>query len=254
VDFPAFPELNAFFRQPECTLSANTFPYNDDKATLTLHAALRQKQVYTSQGSGTFGVSQAYDAYIRFGCIAVELLDSTDTDLFDRLKQNIKDTLPAHLAVVDESWSTGHNVVVDGYNTDEYYHLNFGWGGSNNGWYLLPEGIPYELTVIEGVVVDIMKNVPTGISSNETSQTSVSLFPNPVSDIAYLNYNLEESCPVIFSIFNASGKIILSDHFINQMPGQYSISVSFEDQPSGLYFYSLCTGNGLSSGKIVKVE
>ena len=65
------------------------------------------------------------------------------------------DARPAHLAIVDPGWTMGHNVVVDGYNTDNYYHLNFGWGGSYNGWYLLPDEIPYGLTVIEGLIVDI---------------------------------------------------------------------------------------------------
>ena len=47
-------------------------------------------------------------------------------------------------------------MVVDGYNTDDYYHLNFGWGGDYNGWYLSPDELPYDLTVIEGIIVDIM--------------------------------------------------------------------------------------------------
>jgi len=71
-------------------------------------------QVYTSSGSGTFGVSQAYDAYQRFSCNTGCMLDTSDADLFPRLMQNMKDTLPAHLAIVDSAWSSGHNVVVDG--------------------------------------------------------------------------------------------------------------------------------------------
>jgi hypothetical protein len=254
VDFPCFPELNIYLDTLDAHYLANVPLTEDDKSAMTFACGVAARQVYTSQGSGTFGVSQAYDAYIRFGCSTVELLDSNDADLYDRLKQNIMDTLPAHLAVVDESWSTGHNVVVDGYNTDEYYHLNFGWGGSYNGWYLLPEGIPYELTVVEGVVVDIMKNTPIGIMTRETIREGASFFPNPVYDIAYLNYSLKERGSVIFSIYNPSGKIILNYEYSNQMPGQYSVPVSFEDQPSGLYFYSLRTGNDFSSGKIIRVE
>ena len=64
--------------------------------------------------------------------------------------------LPAHIAVVDPGWTIGHNMVVDGYNTNDYYHINFGWGGSYNGWYLIPNGLPYGLTVVEGVIVDII--------------------------------------------------------------------------------------------------
>jgi hypothetical protein len=145
-------------------------------------------------------------------------------------------------------------VVVDGYNTDEYYHLNFGWGGSYNGWYLLPQEIPYELTVVEGVVVDIMKKIPTGIMTPETARGAASFFPNPVYDIAYLNYSLKKRGPVIFSIYNSSGKIILNYEYSNQIPGQYAVPVSFEDQPSGLYFYTLRTANGISCGKIIRVE
>lgn len=31
----------------------------------------------------------------------------------------------------------GHAVVIDGYDSDEYFHLNFGWGGNSNGYYLM---------------------------------------------------------------------------------------------------------------------
>ncbi len=46
-------------------------------------------------------------------------------------------------------------MAVDGYNTDGFFHINFGWGGSNSGWYLLPDQFPYNLTVVEGAIVDI---------------------------------------------------------------------------------------------------
>jgi hypothetical protein len=254
IDFPCFPQLNTYLDTLNAHYLANASLTNDDMAALTFACGLAAKQVYTSQGSGTFGVIQAYDAYIRFGCSTVELLDSNDADLYDRLKQNIKDTLPAHLAIVDESWSTGHNVVVDGYNSDDYYHLNFGWGGSYNGWYLLPEEIPYNLTVVEGLVVDIMKKIPTGINSPESIAESASFFPNPVHDLAYLNYSLKERGTVVFSIYDPSGKVILNYEYSNQMPGRYSIPVSFEDQPPGLYFYLLRLGNSFSSGKMMNAE
>ncbi len=31
----------------------------------------------------------------------------------------------------------GHAAVIDGYNDDSYFHINFGWGGSYNGYYLM---------------------------------------------------------------------------------------------------------------------
>ena len=157
-DFPSFPELNNYL----ATLAyhyQNQIPLtDDDKAALTFACGVAAQQVYTSEVSGTFGVNQAHQAYMRLGINGIELLDENDANLYGRLRMNMIDGLPAHLAVVTPDWNAGHNLVVDGYNTDGYYHLNFGWGGYGNGWYLLPDEMPYGLTVIEGIIVDIMKN------------------------------------------------------------------------------------------------
>ncbi|DAC72671.1 MAG TPA: hypothetical protein DSN98_04110 [Thermoplasmata archaeon] len=155
--FPSFPQLNTYLATLQSHYESQTPPTNNDKAALTFACGVAATQVYSASGSGTFGVSQAYDAYQRFNCTTISLLHDNDTDLYQRLSSNMKDALPAHLAIVNQDWTSGHNVVVDGYNTDDYYHLNFGWGGSYNGWYLIPEEIPYQLTVIEGVIVDILK-------------------------------------------------------------------------------------------------
>jgi len=157
-DFPSFSELNDYLDTLDYNYNNQLSITDEDKATLNFACGVAATQVYSSGGSGTFEVNQAYDAYLKFDCNTVELLDNSDTDLYDRLSQNIKNALPAHLAVVTPGWDAGHNLVIDGYNTDDYYHLNFGWGGTYDGWYLLPDELPYELTVIEGIIVDIMKN------------------------------------------------------------------------------------------------
>lgn len=42
--------------------------------------------------------------------------------------------------------SAGHCFVVDGYDTDGRFHINFGWGGTSNGYYTFPNfgGFPNE--------------------------------------------------------------------------------------------------------------
>jgi hypothetical protein len=156
--FPSFPQLNTYLTTLQSHYEAEVPPTNDDKAAITFACGVAATQVYGSGGSGTFGVNQAYDAYQRFNCTTSEILDENDPDLYQRLASNMKDALPAHLAVVNEGWTSGHNLVIDGYNTNNYYHLNFGWGGSNNGWYLIPDELPYSLTVIEGVILDILND------------------------------------------------------------------------------------------------
>lgn len=154
-DFPSFPELNSYLDVLVDHWRNDTQLTDNDKAAINFACGVAATQVYHPQGSGTFGVSQAYDAYQRFNFEGIELLDESDPDLYNRLSANMMDALPAHLAVVNEQWDAGHNLVVDGYNTEGFYHLNFGWDGSYDGWYLLPDDLPFELTVIEGVIVDI---------------------------------------------------------------------------------------------------
>lgn len=133
-------------------------PTNQDVAALIFSCGIAAQQVYGAAGSGTFGVNQAYTAYLRFNCTTCTLLHATDPDVYNQLSKNMIEALPAHLAIVNEDWTMGHNVVVDGYNTDNFFHINFGWSGTYNGWYLLPDDLPYGLTVLEGVIVDIMEN------------------------------------------------------------------------------------------------
>jgi hypothetical protein len=154
--FPSFPQLNTHLDTLFNNYYFGTKPSNTPIAALVFACGVAATQVYTYSGSGTFGVSQALDAYQRFGCTSAELMYAESPGPYTRLAENMMGGYPAHLAIVNTGWTSGHNVVVDGYNTDEYYHLNFGWGGSYNGWYLLPSELPFGLTVIEGIIVDIM--------------------------------------------------------------------------------------------------
>jgi hypothetical protein len=225
LEFPSFPMLNEYLDTLSAHWQHHVLPDNNDKAALTFACGVACKQVYTSSGSGTFGVNQAYDAYLRFGFTTVELLGETDTSLYTRLIQNIKDTLPAHLAVVDSGWTMGHNVVVDGYNTDNYFHINFGWGGSYNGWYLLPQEIPYNLTVIEGLIVDIIPVDFTAIADNTTHENRIQLYPNPASQYLYVsNFSSDD---LSFDIYSLDGKHVLS---------QKGSKADIADLESGNYF------------------
>ena len=162
-DFPSFPELNNYLNTLQ-NHYLNEIPLtDDDKAAINFACGIAAEQVYHPSGSGTWGVNQAFDAYQRFSFNDIELLQQ-GSDVYNRLQSNILDGLPAHIAVVDnlQNPTKGHNMVVDGYSDDGSFHINFGWGGYYDGWYMLPEELPYELTVLEGLIVDINTNSQSG--------------------------------------------------------------------------------------------
>lgn len=188
------------------------------------------------------GEDQALEAYLKFNFDEVDLLVDSDTSLYSRIAQNIKDTLPVHLAVVDPAWSMGHNVVVDGYNTNEYFHLNFGWGGPSNGWYLLPEEIPYGLTVIEGAIVDIISDFPTTIAEHHTQ--SVLFYPNPASYRLQVSagnegYNQAE-------LFSPDGCLLKTINL-----GQSITSLDLTNFQDGIYLIRLLGPDGVTPGKLL---
>jgi hypothetical protein len=191
--FPSFPELNDYLDTIQTHFNQDTPLTDTDKAALIFACGTAATQVYSPQVSGTFGVSQAFEAYEKFNFKEIELLTEEDTDIFDRIIQNMKTGLPVHLAVVNEGWSVGHNLNIDGYNTDDYYHLNFGWGGSYDGWYDLPDELPYELTVIEGVIVDIFASTGSADLSASGSIQLNEVTPGSTVNGSFTIQNIGES-------------------------------------------------------------
>ena len=62
----------------------------------------------------------------------------TITDVTRRLlKEELNAGRPVLLSVWELLHEDGHEVVCDGYNDEDCFHLNFGWGGDSDGYYSL---------------------------------------------------------------------------------------------------------------------
>lgn len=165
--FLSFDSLNTYLDIIDQKFASNQAFDDNDKAALSLAAGYACKSVYDPAGSGTYAVSQAFDAYQRFGFTESILMDDSfsNDEIIEKMIVDIKKARPVHLATVDVNWSSGHNVVCDGYRDNGFFRLNMGWGGTYNNWYRLPDEFPMGLTVFEGIVADI-KAVP-----NQTEYT-----------------------------------------------------------------------------------
>lgn len=65
-------------------------------------------------------------------------------DFYALLKREIEVKRPVGFYYTDRKGG-GHAVIIDGYTIKTgktYFHVNFGWLGSSNGWYLLEEDLP----------------------------------------------------------------------------------------------------------------
>lgn len=209
--FPDFETLNGHLESVALHWNLGTPLTSTDRAALVFACGVAARQVYSAAGSGTFGVSQAHDAYVRFGFgYACRLLTDADPELYATLASNMRQARPAHLAVVDPGWTMGHNLVVDGWNTDDYFHLNFGWGGSYNGWYRLPQGMPYGLTVVEGVIVDIVPAVAgVGDDGGVTRAMALACAPNPFNPRTTIRLTSASTVEGDLRVFDVRGRLVV---------------------------------------------
>jgi len=244
--FPSFNTLNLWLDTLEATLASNGSLTNSEKAALSFACGVAAKQVYSSSVSGTFGMEQAATAYQRFGFVESRLVYPSDTTLNELIADNIKKALPVHLGLISSTGAGGHNVVVDGYNTDEFYHFNFGWGGSANGWYTLPpQQIPYSLTIIESALLDIKSSLYTSVTASGNKDLKVLLYPNPMKDVLAVQ---GISGRASFTLFNFLGEEVSNC----ELSGSGAI-LQTEGLPPGWYFYRITDEKGIvSTGKLIR--
>ncbi|MCD4702548.1 MAG: C10 family peptidase [Candidatus Aegiribacteria sp.] len=258
-DFPSWPELNVYLDTLESHYTNHTAITNSDKAALIYACGAACKQVYTVSVSGTFGVNQAYDAYIKFDFTDCSLLDASSDSLYERLSENMINAMPAHLAVVDaEPPTCGHNMIIDGYNTDEFYHLNFGWGGSHNAWYQFPlSGMPYSLNIIEGIILDIGEgqlSVEGETEQDEAAVLILSCQTNPVSDYLVINLEVVQRCNVNLSIYSISGRLLKTVADREFYPGSCRLGWVPENTGNGVYILTASGPWGIETARFTILD
>lgn len=109
-------------------------------AYLMYHAGVSVDMGYSGDGSGAFSydVDDALEDYFDYDLSAqyVSKSDFTTTEWNDLLKDDLDNAQPVYYSGRDED-NGGHAFVCDGYDDSDYFNFNFGWSGSNNGFYSL---------------------------------------------------------------------------------------------------------------------
>ena len=243
LKFLSFPLLNEMLDSIDATFERGEELSDELAAAVVFACGTACKQVYTSEGSGTFFVDQAFEAYQRFGFTDCVLFREPDSTMYATLISNLLEGYPAHLAVENPAGTVGHNVVVDGYrNTDGKFHINFGYGGPLDNWYDIPDpNFYYGMTKVEGIILNIIpKHGPLTVQESSLQQP-LEVYPNPVSDVLYMK-NLP--CKrVDYSIFNLMGQEVAA--------GSTNGSISVAKLKKGLYLLQIKSDKVLETVKFV---
>ena len=197
-DYPSFPELNNYLDELRSHLQNDEPLTNQDKAALSFACGVSVQMNYSSEGSGSQVYKAASAFRNKFGFVSASYIDNYGSSFYNTLKSNMKSMKPAELGIFTAGYNNGHAIICDGYNTDNYYHLNFGWGSSDNScWYLLPNGMPYDYSIVDGAAVNIEGgDIPVAVNGhvNIENNASEGIYITLDGPRFYESYILDNSC------------------------------------------------------------
>jgi hypothetical protein len=153
---PVYGTLSADFasttyRWGEMPSSLNT--YNSAIAELLFHLGVSVDLDYGPDGSGMFNHKMAYALRTNFGYSpSTEYIfrDTTHLDWKGIILNHLDNNMPLYYAGwADTINFSGHAFVCDGYQDTTFFHFNWGWGGSYDGYFsvdnLTPGGDDFTL-------------------------------------------------------------------------------------------------------------
>ena len=112
--------------------------YNNEVAKLIFHCGTAIDMMYGPNGSGAYSheVPDAMSTYFKYNTDSYYTSKQyhSDASWCGMLKADLEARRPVYYSGYSEEG--GHAFVCDGYNSDNYFHFNFGWGGSSNGYYV----------------------------------------------------------------------------------------------------------------------
>jgi Peptidase C10 family/Spi protease inhibitor/Secretion system C-terminal sorting domain len=252
---------------------------NNSVATLMYHCGVSVNMHYgvKPSGSGAFVISSesvncaenAYKTYFGYNSATIQGLQRVNYS-FDEWKTLLKNELdnsrPIQYAGLDNGG--GHTFVCDGYDVNDYFHINWGWGGMADAYYALDVLNPTQLGIGAGsgtynsgqeAIIGIQPalGIPT-INMN----SSITVTPNPINFAQSFTVNADvinngnsnfggDICAAIFTSsgsfidfiqkYSLSGSPLQPNfHYINgitfsttgltTVPGSYIIGIYYTDQ------------------------
>ncbi|MEO8762554.1 MAG: C10 family peptidase, partial [Bacteroidia bacterium] len=120
---------------------------NADVAKFNYQCGVSVEMDYDPAGSGAWVITtddpicaqNSYVQYFGYDPTTIQGLNRynyDDTTWTDLLKNDINIGRPIQY-VGDDPAEGGHTWVCDGYDQNDFFHMNWGWGGSNNGFFFI---------------------------------------------------------------------------------------------------------------------
>ena len=242
-------------------------------ATLSMLCGAAVEMDYTSKSSSAWVSEEAWEDIFDYDA---ELASESRGDYrLAAWNQKVYDELAARRPVlyVGFSSTSGHSFVIDGYGADDYFHVNWGWSGCGNGYYLLsildPENTtsigasssPDGYSLIQSAIFGIQPN--TGAAPTATPPVMSSFAVSLPEGTEYTRSSADDdfTFPISFSYYNPTKEpcsfefaVGLFDTHDNLLGVAVEDWYYYDDLPSyvgwgvGAINYQVAFGSGLANG------
>lgn len=148
---------------------------------------------------------------------------------YNELRADLLAGRPVLLCIAKAGTAVGHVLICDGYDSvSGAYHLNLGWGGVADAWYVLPEDVPGGYNVVEYGVLHIFPGEPESAEAESpqeeetpaplfVSGLSMLAFPNPTrGDVEFLcsdAWKLQEPTTSRVDVYSLAGDLVWQSDF-----------------------------------------
>jgi len=107
---------------------------------------------------------------------------------------------------------------------------------SDNAWYSMLNAWPLDFDFGFFPIVEL----GAGIQDAFVHNLIVNVFPNPVSDIANVEYTLRSNAKKVdFRVFDANGKVVITMEMGSQNAGTHTLSFDASNLAAGTYYYGI---------------
>jgi hypothetical protein len=191
---------------------------NDAVAKINFHAGVAVSMTWGPDGSGsqTSRIETALRNYFKYNSDVdfVEKSDYSETAWKNLLKNQIDQGRPMVYSGSPSS-GAGHAWNCDGYQDDDKFHMNWGWGGAGNGYYTLdnlnssatPGGDENNFIYGQDAIIDIYpgENYPANCSGDLHLTSVEGAFGDGSGNTTYDNnknctYTIEPECGQVVQV------------------------------------------------------
>ena len=166
-------------------------------ATLMRDCGYAVQMHYTPEASAAVISARTMQTYFNYSAVAKDrYVGQYPEDMWhDYIRQDLQAGRP--VLYNGQGASDGHEFILDGYDSGGYYHVNWGWGGWEDGWFMLTNlhGYNNEQWMINNLVPDYV--IPDGETPSGND------FSYSISTSGVLTIRGTGSMPEIYQLLKA---------------------------------------------------